>query len=89
MVFKNPEIEQHINVCKHLLEAGLIQRTGNKIQEIFKKAANFSLEINREKPEHACKSTTKKQKKKWVDNECHQLRQKRRTLSNKKNKKTN
>ena len=32
MVFKNPEIEQDINVCKQLLEAGLIQPTGNKIQ---------------------------------------------------------
>ena len=51
MVFKNPEIEQDINVCKQLLEAGLIQPTGNKIQEIFKEAASFSLEINREKPE--------------------------------------
>ena len=84
MVFKNPEIEQDINVCKQLLEAGLIQPTGNKIQEIFQKVANFSLKINREKPEQACKSTTKKKKKKWFDNECHQLRQKSRTLSKKK-----
>ena len=76
-VFKNPEIEQDINVCKQLLEAGLIQPTGNKILEIFKKAANFSLEINREKPERVCKSTTENKKKKWFDNECHQLKAKK------------
>ena len=80
----NPEIGQDINVCKQLREAGLIQPTWNKIKEIFKKAVNFSLENNMEKPEQACKSTTKKKKKKWFDNECHQLRQKSRTLSNKK-----
>ena len=67
MFFKNHEIEQGMNVCKQLLKDGLIQPTGNKIQEIFNKAANFSLEINREKPEHASKSTTKKKKKKWSD----------------------
>ena len=63
MVFKNPEIEQDINVCKQLLEASLIQPTGNKIQEIFKIAASFSLEINRENQNVAVNQPVKRKRR--------------------------
>ena len=54
------------------IEAGLIESTGVKLQELFTRAAHQSLQIKNCKMDKNWKK--RKKSKKWFDNECHALK---------------
>ena len=83
--FNSLEIQNHIGECRQLLEAGLIESTAKKIQEILITAANKSLDRQKGKPSINPQGTKKgKKRKKWFDLECQKVKQNTRKLSIKK-----
>ena len=78
--FDSEEVKTVIYDCKQVLEAGLIESTAKKIQEIFITAAKKALKQNKKKQTNETKYKTKKRKK-WFDADCHKLKQKTRNLS--------
>ena len=76
-----------IDEAHQLLDAGLVESSGNKIQEIFEKVATFSLKSKISTNQKNSTKKHSKSKKKWYDNECKKLKNKTRNLANWKNKK--
>ena len=62
-----------IEDIKKRIEAGLIKSTGEKIQDIFNKAANYTFKVKKSPPEKNWKKRNKS--KKWFDKECIELKQ--------------
>ena len=80
------EILKILEEIEQLLEAGLIESSGNKIQELFIKIAHISLEPSCQKEINIKNKNIKsKSKKKWYAEECKKNKNKVRRSSNKKN----
>ena len=67
------------------IEAGLVETTGKKIQELYYKVAEKVLTHKQTKLENI-QPNKKNKEKKWFDNECKKLRQQVRKIGRKKNK---
>ena len=66
---KGESTKKLVEVCNQYLDAGLIELSANKIDEIYSEAAKDALEIKKGKPErrspHPYKHKAKR--KKWYD----------------------
>ena len=70
---------ENINEIKQRIEAGLIESSGNKIQEIFSNAAKTALVLNKDKK--VLRNT-----KKWFNTKCYDLKKETRRLGRQKHK---
>ena len=70
---------ENINEIKQRIEAGLIESSGNKLQEIFVDAAKKALETNKEK-------IIIPNTKKWFNTKCCELKKETRRLGRQKHK---
>ena len=70
---EDAHIENIITEAEQRLEAGLIESTGEKIQDIFIKTAELSLP-KRKTGNHKKANKRGKKKKKWFDQECVSLK---------------
>ena len=70
-----------INDISQRIEAGIIESTGEKIQNLFMNAAKKSMEVIGKNNQKRKKS---KKSKKWFDKECHDLKHNVRELGRKK-----
>ena len=85
LAFNDPVVKKEIQLCKQLLEAGLIESTGKKIQDIFILSADCALNKHREKTKIQAREPRKKNaRKKWFDKQCYEFKKETRAISKQK-----
>ena len=85
---ESDSVKKLVNEAHQFLEAGLVESSGRKLQEIFQRAASLSLKnkVTYNNEHNNLKKKGSKSKKKWYDNECKKFQNKTRNVANMKNK---
>ena len=83
---ESDSVKNLVNEVHQFLEAGLVESSGRKLQEIFQKAASLSLKDKVTCNESINSKKGSKSKKKWYDNECKKFQNKTRRVAKMKNR---